>query len=51
MPTSLRELGVEPSEQDLLTLSRKCGAATGGTKGSAKKLHEPDMLAIYRMAL
>ena len=51
MPTSLRELGVEPSEQDLLTLSRKCGVATGGTKGSAKKLHEPDMLAIYRMAL
>ena len=51
MPTSLRELGVEPSEQDLLTLSRKCGAATGGTKGSAKKLHEPDMLAIYRMAV
>ena len=51
MPTSLRELGLEPSEEDLVTLARNCAIATGGTKGSAKKLHEADMLAIYRMAV
>lgn len=51
MPTSLRELGVTPTEEELTTLARKCAAACGGSKGSAKVLHESDMLAIYRMAL
>jgi hypothetical protein len=51
MPTNLHELGVEPSEEDLVTLARKCAVATGGVKGSAKQLREPDMLAIYQMAV
>ncbi len=50
MPTSLRELGVMPSDADLALLAHKCAAAAGGQKGSAKVLYEPDMLAIYRMA-
>ncbi len=51
MPVSLRELGLSLSENNLRLLAQKCGIATGGTKGSAKKLHEADMLEIYRMAL
>lgn len=50
MPTNLRELGITPSDEDLQLLARKCSIAAGGAKGSAKKLHEADMLEIYRMA-
>lgn len=51
MPTSLSELGVKPTEEELKHLAHGCSLAVGGAKGSAKVLHEPDMLAIYRMAL
>ena len=50
MPTSLRELGIEPSEKQLGELARKCSVAGGGQLGSAKVLKEADMLAIYKMA-
>ena len=50
MPTSLKELGISPSEEDMETLARKCAVAAGGKKGSAKVLYEADMLKIYRMA-
>ncbi len=51
MPTNLRELGVEPTEEQLQTMAHMCSLAAGGVKGSAKKLYEEDMLQIYRMAL
>jgi len=51
MPTSLRELGISPTEEQLRELARRCAAAAGGKKGSAKVLCEADMLAIYQMAL
>lgn len=51
MPTNMRELGVEPTEEQLKTMAHMCSLAAGGCKGSAKKLYEADMLAIYRMAL
>lgn len=50
MPTSLRELGLEPTEEELSTLAHNCAATVGGSKGSAKVLREADMLAIYKMA-
>ena len=50
MPTCFSELGITASEEDLSLMARKCAAATGGKKGSARVLTEPDMLAIYRMA-
>lgn len=50
MPTSLKELGVAPTEEELILMARKCAIASGGKKGSAKELYEEDMLAIYRMA-
>jgi len=51
MPTSLKELGIEPTDEQLQELARKCSIASGGKKGSAKVLVEADMLAIYRSSL
>ncbi len=48
MPTNLRELGVSAGEEDLAVMARKCAAAVGGAKGSARLLREEDMLAIYK---
>ena len=50
MPTNCSELGIEPTDDELAELARKCKASTGGSIGSARVLTEPDMLAIYRMA-
>ena len=51
MPTNLRELGVNPTEEDLETMAHKCAIGVGGAKGSARLLRESDMLAIYRASL
>ena len=51
MPTSLSELGVFPTEEQLAQLAHMCSIAAGGTMGTAKKLKEGDMLAIYQMAV
>ena len=51
MPTSLHELGIDPTEEQLRELAEKCSIASGGRKGSAKVLQQADMLAIYRAAL
>ena len=51
MPTSLKELGLMPSEEQLVELAAKCAVSSGGKKGSAKVLREEDMLAIYRDSL
>lgn len=48
MPTNLRELGVTPTEEELILMAKKCADGVGGAMGSAKVLHEEDMLAIYR---
>ncbi len=50
MPTSFAELGLRPTEEQLVTMARQCSVASGGKKGSAKVLYEKDMLEIYRMA-
>ena len=51
MPVNLRELGVDPTEEDLVTMARKCAIAVGGSGGSARLLKESDMLEIYRAGL
>ncbi len=48
MPTNLRELGVEPTEEELALMAKKCADGVGGEKGSAKVLNEEAMLSIYR---
>lgn len=51
MPTNLRELGVNATEEDLVTMAHKCAVGVGGEMGSAKLLNEADMLAIYRASM
>lgn len=51
MPTSIRELGIDPTDDQLKEMAHRCSTACGNKKGSAKVLREEDMLAIYRMAL
>ena len=51
MPVTLRELGVDPSEEEILQMAASCARANGGSKGSAKVLYEEDMAQIYRLAL
>lgn len=51
MPTNLRELGIEPTGEQILEMAESCARAAGGRKGSAKVLCQEDMAEIYRMAL
>ena len=51
MPTNLRELGVNATEEDLVTMAHKCAVGVGGSMGSARRLYEEDMLAIYRASM
>ena len=48
MPTNLRELGINATEEDLATMANKCAVGVGGAMGSARLLREEDMLAIFR---
>ncbi len=50
MPTNLRELGVNATEEDLKLMAHKCAVGINGGKGSAKFLKEEDMLEIYKMS-
>ena len=50
MPVNLRELGIEATDSQLAEMARKCAEGVGGVTGSAKRLKEEDMLAIYRSA-
>ncbi len=51
MPTNLRELGINPTEEELADMAHKCAVGVGGAKGSARVLNEADMLAIYKASL
>jgi alcohol dehydrogenase YqhD (iron-dependent ADH family) len=48
MPTNLRELGVNATDEQLADMAHKCAVGVGGAKGSAKLLNEEDMLAIFK---
>ena len=50
MPVNMRELGIEPTDEQIEELASRCEAAVGGSLGSAKVLYRKDMLEIYRMA-
>ena len=51
MPTNMRELGIDPTDEQLHAMAHSCASACGGSKGSARLLHEEDMYNIYKMAL
>lgn len=50
MPVSLRELGIEPTDRQILELAEKCSFGNTRTIGIVKKLGREDMAEIYRMA-
>ncbi|MDE6075542.1 MAG: iron-containing alcohol dehydrogenase, partial [Clostridia bacterium] len=50
LPTSIKQLGVNPTEADLKLMAEKCAENNGGSKGSCMTLHVEDMLAIYTAA-
>lgn len=51
LPTSIRELGVNPTDDDLRLMARKMATKCGGVKGSCMALHEEDLYNIYHSAL
>lgn len=50
MPTTMKELGITPTDEQITELAKKCAITTDNNLGSAKVLHEADMRAIYDMA-
>ena len=51
MPTNLRELGVNPTEEELKDMAHKCAVGVGGEMGSAKVLDEQAMYDIYKASM
>lgn len=51
MPVRIRELGIDPSEEQIRAMAAHCAYVNGGCRGSAKALYENDMAEIYRRAL
>ena len=51
MPTSLRELGVSPTEQQIVRMAESAASVGGGRIGVVRKLDANDIAAIYRAAL
>lgn len=50
LPVTMKELGIELTDEQIEELATKCSVACGGKKGSAKVLKESDMKIIYEMA-
>ena len=44
-----KELGIDPTDEQIAEMAASCARACGGAKGSAKVLHQSDMEAIYKM--
>ena len=51
MPTSLSELGINPTEEQLHSLAEKCSHFGKRTVGCIKKLDQEDLYQIYKMAM
>ena len=51
MPTSIKGLGIAPSAQQISDMAYRCAVATGGSRGSAKRIYEEDMIKIYQAAM
>ena len=50
MPTNLRELGVNPTDEEYKVMAEKCSITTKNHLGSVRVLKKEDMEAIYRAA-
>ena len=50
MPTSMSELGIKLTDEQIREMAESCEKATGGSIGSAKRLYFDDMVKIYEAA-
>ena len=50
MPTSMTELGIQPTEGQIEEMAEKCVATGGGHVGFFKTLYKDDVINIYHMA-
>mgnify|MGYP000668278868 CR=1 FL=1 len=50
MPTSLHELGIAPSEEQILELADKCSFGNTRTIGKVRELNREQIAEIYRLA-
>lgn len=50
MPTDLKELGIEPTDEEIKELARKCSFDGSRTIGCVKKLDQEDIYQIYMRA-
>jgi len=50
MPVTMSQLGIEPTEEEILLMAESCVQANGQQFGRAKKLGKEDAIQIYRMA-
>ena len=50
MPINMKELGISPTEEQILEMAESCSNAVGGRKGSSKVLFQKDFVEIYRIA-
>ena len=51
MPTNMRELGIAPTEEQIVAMAKSCEIKTGGANGAIIPLTADDMVKIYKMAL
>ena len=50
MPINLKELGIEPTDEQIRELAEETMKAAGGQQGSARVLHAEDVVEILKMA-
>ena len=50
MPTNMKELGIEPTDEQIRAMAAGAAKACGGSRGAAKKLYEEDFVTIYEKA-
>lgn len=50
MPTNMKELGIEPTEEQIDEMAEKCVATGGGHVGFFQTLYKEDVIKIYQMA-
>lgn len=50
MPTSMTQLGIHPTDEQIEEMAAGCERATGGANGSVLPLKKEDMIQIYKMA-
>ena len=51
MPTSIHELGIDPTDEELKLMAHKCSIDAREAKDLRRYLHEEDMYKIYKAAL